>query len=228
MDFFLSTPGSPYTNPAAGSATVNALQPDWQRSTARPTAHVTPGRTTRIAIIGHSLGAAAVSYVQGIDSRVETVVALDKLSAGDGGSSSRSRARAVKPVVPALGVQSEYGFNVEPYYAERRLVAHPRAPTPPDPGRPTPEREEKTGFDGWRKAGVDTMVIVPRASTHLEYTDISYALPACRYGQDVASDYAQAWLGTLPQARPRRARRLLATSFRYLEPTSSGLAAGAR
>ena len=27
------------------------------------------------------------------------------------------------------------------------------------------------------------MLIVPRASTHLEYTDISYVLPASRYGQ---------------------------------------------
>ena len=51
------------------------------------------------------------------------------------------------------------------------------------------------------------MVIVPRASTHLEYTDIAYVLPACRYGQDVASHYMQAWLGKYLQARPGRRRR---------------------
>ena len=48
------------------------------RPVARPP-HQDPGRTRRVAIIGHSLGASAVSYVQGIDRRVETVVALDKL-----------------------------------------------------------------------------------------------------------------------------------------------------
>ena len=59
---------------------MNAFNPLWKlfdRSRDRRT--VTPGRTTRVAIIGHSLGASAVSYVQGIDKRVETVVALDKL-----------------------------------------------------------------------------------------------------------------------------------------------------
>jgi dienelactone hydrolase len=40
---------------------------------------VTPGRRVRVAIIGHSLGAFAVSYVQGVDRRVEAAVALDKL-----------------------------------------------------------------------------------------------------------------------------------------------------
>jgi len=72
---------------------------------------------------------------------------------------------------------------------------------------PDPRREEETRFDAWRKAGVDTMVVVPRASTHLEYTDIAYALPASRYGQDFASVYVQRWLdrylkheGALPAA----------------------------
>jgi hypothetical protein len=67
------------------------------------------------------------------------------------------------------------------------------APQPPDQA-PNPKREQLTGFDAWRKAGIDTMLIVPRASTHLEYTDIPYALPASRYGQDFTSYYVQAWL----------------------------------
>jgi hypothetical protein len=87
---------------------------------------------------------------------------------------------------------------------------------------PDPQREEKTGFLPWRKAGKDSMVIVPRASTHLEYTDISYVLPASRYGQNVASHYAQAWLDKYVKHDPAADRALLATSFRYLEPTSTG------
>ena len=38
------------------------------------------------------------------------------------------------------------------------------------------------------------MLVVPRASTHLEYTDIPLVLPASRYGQDLASHYTQQWL----------------------------------
>jgi hypothetical protein len=170
---------------------VNAFNPLWQLFDRTPdTRTATPGRTTRIAIIGHSLGASAVSQVQGTDPRVETVVALDKLQGpGDNGIAENK----AKPVVPALGIQSEYGFNVYPYWMAGGSSIQPK-PQPPDQA-PNPKREQLTGFDAWRKAGVDTMLIVPRASTHLEYTDIPYALPASRYGQDFSSYYVQAWLG---------------------------------
>ena len=214
LTFLLSTPKRPYPNPAAGSARVNAFNPLWGRIDRRPDKRtVTPGRTTRVAIIGHSLGAAAVSYVQGIDSRVETTVAMDKLAATGGFAQDKT----VTPKVPALGLQSEYGFNVAPYWAMGMT------PSPKDPSQaPDPKREEKTGFDGWRQAGVDSMVIVPRASTHLEYTDINFALPASRYGQDVASHYTQAWLDKYLKHDPSAEARLLATSFKYLEPVGQG------
>src|SRR3954447_22998011 len=190
LSFFLSTPDKPYKNRNASDVPVNSFNPLWRLFDSSPDKQtVTPGRTTRMAIIGHSLGAAAVSYVQGVDSRVETVVALDKLSSGGAGFPGPS---GIKPVVPALGVQSEYGFNVQPYWMQHGSSIQPQ-PGAPDQA-PDPRREEATGFDAWRKAGVDTMVVVPRASTHLEYTDIAYALPASRYGQDVASYYTQAWL----------------------------------
>jgi hypothetical protein len=64
ISFFLSTPARPYPNPAAGSATVNAYNPQWRSFDRSPDLHsVTPGRTTRLALVGHSLGALAVSYV---------------------------------------------------------------------------------------------------------------------------------------------------------------------
>ena len=66
------------------------------------------------------------------------------------------------------------------------------------------------------------MVIVPRASTHLEYTDIAYVLPASRYGQAVASLYTQAWLGSTCSTTRRRTTRCSATSLDYLEPDSTG------
>jgi hypothetical protein len=195
-----------------------------------------------VAIIGHSLGAAAVSYVQGVDPRVETVVALDKLSS----TGSFAQDQKVTPVVPALAVQSEYGFNVQPYWMAN---ASSFTPQPGPPGQaPDPQRELKTGFDAWRKAGVDTMLVVPRASTHLEYTDIAYVLPASRYGQDLTSVSVQAWLdrymkhegepvpakkATKKKKRKHRRHRaraavatppdeLLAPSWRYLEPVDVG------
>jgi dienelactone hydrolase len=214
LSFLLATPRRPYPNPAAGSARVNAFNPAWRlidrRRDRRP---ATPGRTTKVGIIGHSLGASAISYVQGVDSRVAVAVGLDKLSAGGGFGQDKP----VTPKVPGLGIQSEYGFNVAPYWMTGI------APTPQDPSKaPDPKREQKTGFDGWRKAGVDTMMLVPRASTHLEYTDINFALPASRYGQALSSHYVQAWLDKYLKHDRTADSRLLATRFRYLEPAGQG------
>jgi hypothetical protein len=251
LDFFTSTPGKPYKNPNSSDQPVNAFNPLWNLWDRSPDKRTdTPGRSTRIAIIGHSLGASAVSQVQGTDSRVETVVALDKLQGpGNNGIADNTS----KPVVPALAVQSEYGFNVYPYWMAGGSSIQPK-PQPPDQA-PNPKREQLTGFDAWRKAGVDTMLIVPRASTHLEYTDIPYALPASRYGQDFTSYYVQTWLDRYmkhadepttaarakakkrtkrSRAHHRRAHArsarsaasapdpLFATTIKYLEPQAGG------
>ena len=216
LTFLLSTPSAPYRNPSAGSAQVNSVDPLWHLIDRRPDHRsATPGRTAKVAIVGHSLGASAVSFVEGVDKRVETVVALDKLGAGE-----KFGSRTAQPVVPALGVQSEYGFNVVPYW-DMNGSSFAGRPGSPEQG-PDPSREELTGFDGWRKAGVDTMLIVPRASTHLEYTDINYALPASRYGQDLTSVYVQAWLDKYLKHDPGADTRLLAGSWTYLEPSGGG------
>ncbi len=91
-------------------------------------------------------------------------------------------------------------------------------PGPPDQG-PDPRREAATGFDAWRKAGLDSMLIVPRASTHLEYTDIAYVMPASRWGQALSSVYTQRWLDKYLK---HRRVNLRARSFRYLEPAAIG------
>lgn len=184
----------------------------WDRSPIRNPR--TPGRTTRLALIGHSLGATAVSYVQGYDDRVVTAVGLDKLtSAGTPPFSDEP----VRPVVPALGIQSEYGFTVTPWQLSGGSSIVPA----PSPQGPDPHRERATGFDGWSAAGLESMVVVPRASTHLEYTDIPLVLPASRYGQALSSVYTQAWLGHYLKG-DTGAGALLAPRFRYLEPVGRG------
>lgn len=214
ISFILSTPHKKYRG---------TYDPAWRLIDRRPDRHpFTPGRTTKLAIIGHSLGAVAVSYVQGVDKRVATAVALDKLSSGKSGFGGPGiNQPPTKPVVPALAIQSEYGFTVTPYTMSggSSIAPQPHSPTQ----APDPRREEKTGFDAWRAAGVDTMLVVPRASTHLEYTDIPLVLPASRYGQDVASYYVQAWLDKYLKHKRSADRRLMAPTFRYLEPRGHGV-----
>jgi hypothetical protein len=226
ITFALSTPSRPYPNRAAGEAHVSPYNPRWRQVDHRPDRNsVTPGRTTRLAVVGHSMGAFAASYVQGVDDRVMAAVALDKLSsttlvAGPSGRLLGSADLPVRPVVPSLGIQSEYGFTVSPYTLSGGSALAPQ-PIPPTEA-PDPRREQKTGFDGWRKAGVDTMVVVPRASTHLEYTDIALALPASRYGQALSSVYTQAWLGTYLRHDAGARQAVTATTWSYLEPTGNG------
>lgn len=219
ISFMLSTPQHLYRG---------THNPAWRLIDRRPDRHpFTPGRTTKLAIIGHSLGAIAVSYVQGVDKRVATVVALDKLSSGNSGFGGPGIDQPpTTPVVPALAIQSEYGFAVTPYAMSggSSITPEPSSPT----SAPDPRREEKTGFDAWRRAGIDTMLVVPRASTHLEYTDIPLALPASRYGQDFASHYVQAWLDKYLKHDPTADKRLTAPSFRYLEPKGNGVWAPVR
>ncbi len=216
LDFFTSTPSKPYRNPRSAGADVTPHNPYWRLFDRSPDRRTdTPGRTTRIAIVGHSLGAAAVSKVQGYDDRVMTVVALDKL-AGPGAEGALAGNDNV-PTVPALAIQSEYGFTVAPWFLSGESSLAPQ----PSPEGPDPRREKQTGFDAWSKAGVDSMLVVPRASTHLEYTDIPLVLPASRWGQALSSVYVQSWLDRYLKHRDND-RRLLGTRFRYLEPTGNG------
>lgn len=201
IGFLQSTPARPWRNPAAGSAKVNGHNPLWRDLDRTPdTKSVTPGRTSRVAVVGHSLGAKAVSYLQGVDHRVQVVVGLDKLEF------SRDPAWPTKPVVPALAVHAEYVALPESH-ADRA---------------PDPNREKNLGFSHWAGSGVDSMVVVPRASTHLEWTDIPLVLPASRYGQAVSSVYTQGWLAKYLKHDPTADRTLRGTSLRYLEPVAVG------
>jgi hypothetical protein len=216
--FLLSTPQQPYPNPGSAGAQVDAANPYAAALDHSPDLETaTPGRTTRVALIGHSLGAAAVSKVQGTDTRVQTIVALDKLTGpSDSAFGDISDNANNVPTVPALAVQSEYGFTVSPYFLSGGSTLLPAA------GNPDPMRERRVGFDDWKAAGVDTMLVVPRASTHLEYADIPYVLPASRWGQALTSGYVQAWLDHYLKHRANDAE-LVSPSARYLEPRGRGV-----
>jgi len=214
-DFFFSTPAAPYKNPGAAGAKTNAYNPLWKSfDRSKDPKSVTKGRTSRFAIIGHSAGAAAVTAVQGNDRRVSAVVALDKLFVETNSMGGILDVGPVTPVVPALALQSEYGFTVVPeeLSAGSSLV--------PAPGPVNPGRERAVGFDAWRNAHKDVVLIVPRASTHLDYADIPLVLPASRYGQALSSVYVQAFLDRY--LKHRSPSPLLASSWTYLEPRGNG------
>ncbi len=217
LDFLVSTPTRPYANPGSAGTRVDAFNPwwrEWDRSPLpTPTA---PGRSTRIALVGHSMGAFAVSRVQGYDRRVATVVALDKLGSVDEGTPVPGVEGDVVPVVPALALQAEYGFAVTPWQLSGGSSLLPQ----PTPQGPDPAREVRTGFDRWLRAGLDTMVYVPRSSTHLEWADVPLVLPASRYGQAVSSALTQRWLDRY--LRGGSAAPLLERRMRYLEPRGGG------
>jgi hypothetical protein len=235
ITFFLSTPSARYGNPYGTATSLDAYNPWWSLfDRSADTQSVTPGRTTKLAIVGHSTGAVTVSYLQGVDRRVESAIALDKITATDNAvSDDKAELGAlpgpVVPVVPTLGLQAEYGFEPQPYWEAgcSSFEPCPAAPggsvAPPDLAQaPDPRREEATGFDTWVADGVDSMVIVPRASTHLDFTDEPPVLPASRWGQAMASYYAQAWLDQYLKHDPSAEARLLATTLDYLEPVGRG------
>ena len=144
----------------------------------------------RIGIAGHSLGAAAVSYVGQIDPRVDAIVAYDNLSApGDGPfgapecpSTPESRPQNVSLSKPALGISNDYGIVQTPYLSD------------PDP------QSANDGFLAYRDAEVDSMQVNIRGGTHEESAFIpgntTGPTPigaATLRGTDLIAWYSTAW-----------------------------------
>jgi hypothetical protein len=211
ISFMESTPAHRY---------AGLVNPLWSQVDHRPDPDsATSRRTTRLALIGHSTGAVTVSYLQGVDPRIETAIALDKITAtpaaiSDDEAELGSLPGPVVPKVPTLGLQAEYGFEPQPYFLANCSSFEPCPGSPTQ--APNPAREEQTGFDTWRSAGVDTMVVVPRSSTHLDFTDVPLVLPASAEGQALASYYAQAWLAKYLQHDPSADAALLSSTLHYL------------
>jgi hypothetical protein len=190
LRFLLSSPAAPYVpvgwdaeRRAAADATVNADDLEWWNPIP---AALDEGR---LALVGHSLGASAVSAVQQCsDAYPDRVLPDDQLPeacagqrfpiwaivAYDGLSSSP------RPVVPAFDHRADgYFVNATPTFR------------PPDP-------EERTGpdspFGRWVAAGVDTCSMTVRGGTHSEWSEIPYIVGATRYGAAQSAYYTQAWL----------------------------------
>ena len=189
LNFFFSTPASPYPNAryTAGQAPTASVGQTLDAYNPR----WSDLDTSEVGIAGHSLGAAAVSQVGQCDSRVKAIVAWDNLAP----ATACNGTGPATVHTPALGFNSEYFFNTEPMS------------TPPDP------HGKDQAFRQLQAAGVDSMPIALRESTHLEYAYVPYILPASSLGERVAFYYTLAWFDYYLRHDPTGYERLVAAAF---------------
>jgi dienelactone hydrolase len=151
----------------------------------------------RVGLAGHSLGAAAVSHVGQCDKRVRAIVAWDNLRAIEGcdGIEIPAKHRSDELDTPALGIANDYLFNTQPTFS------------PPDP------QAKAAGYEQLKAEGTDTMSVVLRGATHLEYTYVPLVLPASQRGERFASYYTRAWFDRYLKGDRKADRRLTAKTF---------------
>jgi alpha-beta hydrolase superfamily lysophospholipase len=178
LNFFLSTPSQRYHG---------VYNPDFR--------DLNPNR---VAIAGHSLGAAAVSEVGQCDNRVKAVVAWDNLNAIQDCSdvTIAPKHRSAKLIhAPALALTNDYLFNTQPMTS------------PPDP------HAKDAGYKQVAAAGQDAEMVAFRNATHLTYSYIPAVLPANELSERMASYYTEAFLDLELKRAPTGFARLTATKF---------------
>ncbi|MGI9185886.1 MAG: alpha/beta hydrolase, partial [Solirubrobacteraceae bacterium] len=208
LDFFFSTPTQPYVpRPSCSSGTSHDAKQNARTAAGLNSAynpfwsHLDTGH---VGLAGHSLGAAAVSYIGQLDPRVKAIVAYDDLSdttkpgsLSNFGStiscpSGSSKWPSPIPVTkPALGMTDDYGLAPMPFTS------------PPDPTTKLgPSRSLSA-------AGVDTGELVVRGGTHYEYSYIpNPAFGATHRGMDMATWYLLAWFDKYLKHDPTADARL--------------------
>lgn len=193
LDFLLSSHDHPFEpRPSCTTGTSHAAKQDRRVEAGLNTAYNPLRRLVdpeRIGIVGHSLGAAAVSFVGQEDPRVDALVAWDNLDDPAAGGQlptptcpSDPQTRQPPPITkPALGMSNDYFLTPEPYTAD-----------------PDPESHNK-GFVAYQQRGVDSMQVNTRGGTHYEYSFLpGNTLPypfgtATLRGEDMAAWYTTAW-----------------------------------
>ncbi|HEX6388176.1 MAG TPA: hypothetical protein VFZ89_01975 [Solirubrobacteraceae bacterium] len=211
LDFLLSTPGALYSPRKSCTSGTDHGAKQRRRVVAGHASAYNPLHALvdpeRIGLVGHSLGAAAVSYVGHIDPRVDAIVAFDNLQVphagfGVGGeytcaSGSAPRPADPKPRTPGLGISNDYGLVPTPFLKE------------PDP------YAKLAGSLALSGAGVETMQIVVRGGTHFETSFIpNPGFGASLRGYDLAAFYAVAWMDHYVKRDPSAAARLRSDRWR--------------
>lgn len=196
LAFLLSSPEHPYSEAVSVATGANAegtnpYNPLWRDIDAQ-----------RIGLAGHSLGAFAVSTVGQEDSRVGAIVAWDALEPVPEDQVAMIHA-------PALSLGAEYFYPPRP--------SDPSSP--PSDANPSPERPANSalaGFEQLKTAGIDTMLVTLRSSTHLEFSYnpyMAYNTYASRYGERGAMYFTLAWFDRYLKGEAAAGIRLTALSF---------------
>ena len=151
-----------------------------------------PGRSSldpeHVGIAGHSLGAAAVSWVGQCDSRVKAIVAWDDLNVIDPKQCAANVTvpkafQASRLHTPALATTNDYEFNVQP----ATTVPNPHGGTNGGGG------SGDAGYQSLVKAGIDSELVSFRNGTHLTYSYIPLVLPSNELSERFAFHYTLAW-----------------------------------
>lgn len=213
--FLLSDSAAPYvpgTWTDGDVATHRASAAGRGLAWANPLTHVLDA--DNVGIVGHSLGAGAVSTVQQCSDRadrwmdvptclgrsfpIRAVVGWDRLSGGGD----------IVPVVPGMDQQAD-GYFINP--------------------QPTTQAPDPAGhlaaFDAWRSAGIDTYAIAFRGGTHCEWSWIPIICMATGYGLRTADFYTTAWLDRY--VHPDRRRQAAAGRALIDGPVPDGATGGA-
>lgn len=204
LDFFFSTPSSPYS-PRKSCTTGTSHAPKQSRRVAEgknaahnPLWEMLDG--SRVGVAGHSFGAAGVSFVGQRDPRVDAIVAWDNLATPSSAMSVPSCASAPEtrrpaPITkPGLGMSNDYGLTPTPYRSA------------PDP------QSKNAASRAYSAAGVDTGQLNIRGGTHYEYSYIpSDSFGATLRGMDLVAWYTTAWFDKYVK-RDRSADSRLATT----------------
>jgi dienelactone hydrolase len=223
LDFLLSTPAHPYEpRPSCTTGTSHAAKQNRRVSAGLNDAYdplsglVDP---SRIGIAGHSLGAAAVSFIGQEDPRVKAIVAWDNLSAPDAGPfgipkcASAPQTRQVPPITkPALGISNDYGIVPLPLNYD---TAPGSFTADPDPNA------KSAAFDAYRAANVDSGEFVIRGGCHEESAFVPGSVTGpwplgcgTLRGGDLIAWYTTAWFDKYVKGDPSADSRLLTERWR--------------
>jgi dienelactone hydrolase len=227
INFLLSSPSHPYEPvPSCSSGTSHAAKQNSRVASGLDTGY-NPFYSLldggQIGLVGHSYGAAGVSYIAQWDSRVGAVVALDNLGGpgpnagsvpgtgskstiGEQGCPANPAARSTVAITkPALGISADYGL-------------------PPTPNTSLPDPAAKAQESKvYSQAGDDTGELVIRGGSHLDFSFIpNQAFGASLRGPDLTDWYTTAWFDKYLKHDPTADTRLLTNRWRG-DPVEAGV-----
>jgi dienelactone hydrolase len=223
LDFLLSTPDHPYEpRPSCTSGTSHAPKQDRRVAAGLDDAYDPLSAmvdASRVGIAGHSLGAAAVSFIGQEDPRVDAIVAWDNLSAPDAGPfgipscASAPETRQVPPITkPALGISNDYGIVPLPLNYDTTPGA---LTVDPDPD------QKSAAFDAYRAANTDSGELVIRGGCHEESAFIPGSVTGpwplgcgTLRGGDLIAWYTTAWFDKYVKGDATADSRLLTERWR--------------